>query len=337
MGPPERHSHQNRAVAIAPADGGGRLLVRYQSEVGGGVGVAEGCQGGCAGHETRDGGLRNVAQASAPHVLVQAVLHDASVHVHAAAGLPVGDLGRKRHVQAVEVGHVADDPLGNDQFVRRLLHVGDHELDLVLLIDLVTQREITHLGVAILDVAARPGYGDHAVGAEPLELGERRRLMITALVLSQEQVVLVADDVELKLPHGLEGHSGHLLERPAGLLEDMFRRYFCRPPVLVVEGAEEAEGRYLAEGVHEGGPEARDHVKVAGARIKELGEDVGAVHPLAKGEDLLQIVAVGENEVKCLEPPVAGRVAEVYHLYSLGLYEADDVRLGELPGRLFQE
>ena len=41
LGPTKRHAHHSAAVAVAPADVGRSLLVGHQTEIAGGVGVAE--------------------------------------------------------------------------------------------------------------------------------------------------------------------------------------------------------------------------------------------------------------------------------------------------------
>ena len=153
-GPAERHTHQHGAVAVAPADGGGSLLMGNKAEVGGGVGVAEGRKRRSTGHIAGDGVLGNGVEFALGHHLVLAAFDNTGVDMETAAGLAAGDFGSEGYIKAVLVGEVADDPFGENELICSILHIGDEELYFILLINLVAEGEVAHFGVAVLDETA---------------------------------------------------------------------------------------------------------------------------------------------------------------------------------------
>ena len=144
--------------------------------------------------------------------------------------------------------------------------------------------------------------------------------MIAFLVgrrIHREGFVLRRRHIELQFAHRMEIHACPPAESVAGLHQGVFRRAVQPAAVLVEEGAEEARRGTGGEGVEEHGPEPRNHVEVAVARLDE-GEEARTVHPLAVAENRLQIVIVVHGEVQGLEPAVGGRIHEVHHLDAVG-------------------
>ena len=171
-GPAERHAHEHRAVAVAPADGGGSLLVRNETEVGGGVGITKGGEGGGAGHIASDSILGDGIQFTLGHHLVFAVFDNTGMDVEATACLAARNLGSEGHIKTIMVGEVADNPFGENELVGSILHVGNQKFDFILFINLIIEGEVTHFGVAVLDQTAHLRDVEHALGAELLKLGE---------------------------------------------------------------------------------------------------------------------------------------------------------------------
>ena len=87
--------------------------------------------------------------------------------------------------------------------------------------------------MSIFDLASGLCYISHALGAEFIELCIRSRLVVTFLVCCRVEARIRSDDVVFQLSHGLEFHSGHILESLACLLQRMLRRAFKRLAVLV--------------------------------------------------------------------------------------------------------
>ena len=133
--------------------------------------------------------------------------------VETAACLSFRNLRSESHVIAFLHGKRADNPLCEHEAVGCFESVDGKELDFVLLENLVVERKVAHLVVAILDLTAGLGDEMHALGAEVVELRERSRLMITLLVGGTEQTEVIADYVIFKLAHGVELHAGLLLEK----------------------------------------------------------------------------------------------------------------------------
>ena len=308
--PAQWHSDEHRAVAVAPADAGGRFLVGHQAEVGGGVRVAEGRERGGELHIAGDGAAGVVGQGAVLDHHGAVALHHPGVEVQAAAGLAGGDLRGEGHVDAVLVGQRAEDPFGHHQLVGRRFHGVDEEFDLVLLVDLAVEGEVAHFAVAVLDLAAHFGDGADGVGAEALELGEGRGFVVAVLVFGGEHAVVAVDQIEFEFTHRLEGVARPLPEGLVGLAEGEFRRAFERQAVFREIAAEEADRGDFLERIDVGRAETGNHIKVAavGGNVRE---ETGAVHPLAIRENGVEILPVRDREVQRLEPPVGRHVAEI--------------------------
>ena len=119
--------------------------MRHQTEVARRVLVAEGGDGRRHVHHAGNHAARCLREHAVLQHLVLAVLRHAHVDVQTAARLTRGNLRSERHVVALLVGQVADDPLGQHQLVGSLLHRHGQELYLVLLVGLAVEREVTHL------------------------------------------------------------------------------------------------------------------------------------------------------------------------------------------------
>ena len=150
-----------------------------------------------------------------------------------AACLAARNLGSEGHIETVLVGKVTDDPFGEDELVGCILHVGHQKFNLILLINLIVEGEVAHLGVAVLDQTAHLRDIEHALGAELLKLGEGGRFMITFLVGGEIQLVFVANHIILQFAHGLEIVARNLLKGFDGLAENIFGRIFHRKSVLI--------------------------------------------------------------------------------------------------------
>ncbi len=335
--PSQGNAHQHGAVAVAPAHVGGCLLVGHQAEVGSGVGVAEGGDGGGQLHHAGNGAAGSAGQhAGIVQHTVLSVLDDAHVDVQARAGLSGGNLRGEGDVVAHLIGQVADNPLGNHQLVGRVLGLHGQELNLVLLVNHAVDGEVAHLGVAVLNLSAGLCDVGHALGAELVELGVWGRFVIALLVCGGEHLLVRSDDVILQLAHGLELHARHAVEGLASLAQGVLGRAFQQFAVLVEVGAEHGQGGDFGKGVEEGGADAGQHIEVAAAGLYE-GEEAAAVHSLATGEDGVQIGHVVDDEVQRLQPAVAGGIHEVDHPDVVLADKADDVCLGKFLAGLSEE
>ena len=333
--PAEGDAHEDGTVAVAPADIGGGFLMGHETEVAGGVLVAEGGDGGCEVHHAGNHAAGALGELAVGEHLVAAVLHHAHVDVEPGAGLAGGDLGGEGDVVAQLVAEVADDPLGYHELVGGLLDGHGEELDLVLLVVLALEAEVADLGMAVLDLAACLGDVLHALLAELVGLGIGCGLVVAALVLGGEHLLVVGDDVVLELAHGLELHAGDLAEGLGGLVQGMLRGGLEGMAVLVEIGTQHGDGGYLGEGVDECRLVAGQHVEVAGACLYE-GEQAAAVDALAAAEDGVEVGQVVDDEVEGLQLAVAAGVHEVDHADVVLDDVVDDVGLGEL-GRWFLE
>ena len=337
LAPAEGHTHHGRAVAVAPADVGGSLLMGHQTEIRCRVGVAEGGERTSEVEYASYGLVSHFGEAVVADVHVLAVLDDAGVDVHAAARLADGDFRGEGDGDAVFVTQLAHNPLGDDELVGSVLEGGGQKLNLVLLVHGVADGEVAHLGVTVFDKAATFGYELHSLDAELLELAERLRSVIAALVGREIFVILGSDDIVFEFAHNLELHAaGGFAKGLAGFGEGVFRSHFEGLAVLGVEVAEEVERGDIGEGVDEGGAETRDDVEVAAARLEE-GEEAGSIDTLAGGKNLVGVVEAVDDEVEGLEATVVRHVAELYHLDVELVDDAEHVGLGELTHRFLQE
>ena len=144
--------------------------------------------------------------------------------MQAATGLAHSDFRGECHIQSIFVGQLTDNPFGQNQLIGGLFHISHQKFYLILLINLVTQSEIAHFGMAVLDGASGLGYIVHGTGAELPELAVWTRLVVTFLVGGLEQLILVPHHIILQFAHRLELHACHLLKRFFRLFEDILRR-----------------------------------------------------------------------------------------------------------------
>ena len=182
--------------------------------------------------------------------------------MHSAAGFANGDLGGEAYVQAIAVGEVADYPFCKQKLVCGGVKGAGEKLYLVLLIHFAVQGEIANLGVAVLYLAAGFGNVVHAFAAEVVELCKGFGLMVAFLVSGGEEPVFFGDDIVLQFSHGLELHSGRLLEGFFGPHESGVRAAVEGLSAFVVEVAEHAKGGNLVEGIHKCRAVTRNYVKV---------------------------------------------------------------------------
>ena len=90
--PSQGHAHEDGAITVAPANRRGRLLMRHEAQEGGGDRVAEGGEGSCMRQVTADDLQGRLRQARPGRELVDTVLDEAGVEVHARPGLTDRDL-----------------------------------------------------------------------------------------------------------------------------------------------------------------------------------------------------------------------------------------------------
>ena len=256
--------------------------------------------------------------------------------MEAAAGLADGDLRGEGDIDAVLVGQRADDPLGDEQLVSRSLEVGRQELDLVLFVHQSLLREVAHLRVAVLDLAARLGDVLHGAHAELGRLVEGRGLMVAPLVGRKEEILLRADDIELQFAHNVEIKTRHAAQLFVCTAQRLLGSHVEGLAVLGVVAAQDVERGDFAEGVAEGRAVARHNVEVARTRL-DIGEEARTVHPLAAGEDALQVGLVVDDEIQGLQTPVRPRVTEIDHLDAVLLDITDQIGTREVAARLSEK
>ncbi|OQA30274.1 MAG: hypothetical protein BWY56_02538 [Acidobacteria bacterium ADurb.Bin340] len=307
--------------------------MRDQAQEGGGHGVAEGREGFGTHQVARDHLPGGFGEPLLVGHQVPAVLHQTGVEVHAAARVAHDDLGGVAHLQAVLVGHLAERPLGRHQLVGRVLDGHRQELDLLLHHLRVAVDDVAHLGVAVLDHPAHLADDLHGLAAHQAPLREGMAFVVALLLGDGVDLVELGEEVVLQLPESLQRAAGACLQLLLGLAEDVLRGTLQRIAFVVVEGADQVEGRHFREGVHEGRAVAGHHVEIAGVRIHE-GEQARTVHPLAHGKDLVQMSAAVDDEIELLQAAIPGHIAEVQHPDVVGFDEPDDVLLGEVLGGL---
>ena len=201
--------------------------------------------------------------------------------VHTAAGLADSDFGSKGDGDAVAVSQRAHNPFGYDQLVGGILKIGRQKLNLVLLVHRVAHGEIAHLAVAVFDKSSALGNKFHSLGAVVLELAERTRLVVAALVGGQIVLLLRSDSIVFQLAHNLKLHTvGSLAEGLASLVQRILGCHLEGLAVLGVEVAQDVERRYLGKGVDECRAEARNDIEVRASSLEE-GEQARAVDTLA--------------------------------------------------------
>ena len=119
--------------------------MRHETEIGGGIFVAESREGGGEIHQAGDETTGIVAQfAGVVEHEVVAVAGDAHVDMESRTGLAGGDFRGEGDIETFFVGEVADDPLRNDELVGGFADGNGEKLNLVLLIDQTVLREIAH-------------------------------------------------------------------------------------------------------------------------------------------------------------------------------------------------
>ena len=253
-----------------------------------------------------------------------------------AARLADGDLRGERNAHTVFIGQRADDPLRDEQLVGGRLKVRGQELDLVLLVHPLALREVAHLRMAVLDLAA--GLRDvlHGTGAEVRPLVEGGRFVVAPLIDRREELLARSDDVELQLAHDVEVEARRAAQRLVRPAQRLLGSQIERRAVLRVVAAEDVHGGNLAEGVAESRAVTRHDIEVARTRL-DVGEEARTVNPLAAGEDALQAGTVVDDEVERLQPAVGARIAQVDHLDIVLLDIADQVRTGKFPPGLSQK
>lgn len=334
--PAQGHADHDRAVAVAPADVSRGLLVGDQTEVRGRDAVAESRDSVRCVEDTGDHLPGHRAELAVLDHQVLAVLLDEHVEVHAAPRLADGDLRGITDVDAVAVAEHAEDPLRQDDLLDSLLDRHREELDLVLLVVGVLVAEAADLGVAVLDLAAGAGDQLHRLVPQALELRKGLGRVVALLVAAGVEVLARADHVVFEFAEGLEDAAGLTGELLVRLAEHVFGGALQGLALVVIEGAEEFESRHLGEGVHEGGAVAGDRIQVAAPGLDE-GEEVAAVDTLAVGEDGVEVLLRGDDEVEGLELAVLRGVPEVHHLDRVFFAEVDDVFLGKFRRVLLEK
>ena len=280
LGPSQRHAHQHAAVAVAPADVGGRFLMRHQPEIRSRIGVSESGERRGKFKITGNGFFGCVAEFAIFYHLVFAVFHQFGVNVQAASGFANGNFWGKSHGNPIFVGQRAQYPFGNHQLIGGFLKIGGHKLNFVLLIQFSVLRKIAHFGVSVFNQAAGLSHGGHGFGAQMFPFGKRVGFVISFLVNSSEDILLVADDVIFQLTHYIEGKSGFVLECLMCFAQNVLGRTFERFAILVVVRAENVERRHIRKRVYKGSAVAGHHVEVARSGLNKRKE-AGAIHPFA--------------------------------------------------------
>ena len=189
--------------------------------------------------------------------------------------------------------------------------------------------------MAVLDLAATLSDEAHGLGAEGDLLAEGSHLVVATLVYGLIAILLRTDHIVLELAHGVELQPARdLTEGLGSTAQDLVGCDREWLPILVHIGTEEADRGLIREGVEEGRGEDRHHVEVRGASLHEAREEARAIDTLARGEHLVKVVDVLEDEVELLEAAVGSGVAEVQRMDIVRDDVVDEVSLGEFGGLL---
>ena len=119
-------------------------------------------------------------------------------------------------------------------------------------------------------------------------------------------------------------------------MQGVLRRRLQGVAVLVEIGAEHRHSGNLSKGVDESSTEAGQHVEVARTSLDER-EEAGAVDTFATSQNGVEVGQVVDDEVECFQLAVAARIHEVHHANLVFHNVIDDVGLGKLFRRLFEE
>ena len=106
---------------------------------------------------------------------------------------------------------------------------------------------------------------------------------------------------------------------------------------LVVESAQEAQGRDFVERIDKCGAVTGDDVQVAVAGFDKRGKETGAVDPFTFRKDGLGIGEAVDGKVEGFYAPVFGGIHEVHHPDALFADKAEHIRTGKITGVFLQE
>ena len=205
------------------------------------------------------------------------------MYVHSRAGLAGCNLGGETYIQPIFESQIPDNPFGKQQLVGGSFYWIWQELYFILLIYLSVQSKIANLAVAIFYLTSGLRDMVHTFTAEIIQFCERFAFMITFLICSREQGILLADYIILKFSHSLELHPGGFLEGFFGPHQSCMGSTVERLAVLIVETAKETQGRYFIERVHECRTITRNHIQIAVTRFDEGREKAGSIHTFPFG------------------------------------------------------
>ena len=312
--PAEGYTHESRAVAVAPAYRRRSLLMRYETQVRGGVRVTEGRERSREAHHTSDSLVSSSREfASLVDILVDAVLvDDLRVDVHTATSLTDDDLRSEGYLETHSPAELEEDPLTELQVLCSFFDGYGEEFDFVLLVVETVSHEVPYFAVAILDLATAFADEAHSLRTEVDLLAEGAHLMVATLVDSFVAIFLLTDDVVLELTHSVELQTArHFAEGLSSTAQDLVGSSCERLAILVHIGAEEGDRRLSSEGIHEGRGELRHYIEVRGAGFHQTWEEAGAVYALTRGEDFIKILGILDDEVQLLETPISCCIAEV--------------------------
>ena len=327
--PAKRHAHQNGAVAVTPADRGWRLLMGNKTQERGRDGVTKRCERCCVRQVASDHLERGVGETRSRRELVDAILDDAGMEVHARSGLPHGDLRREGDMNAIGMGNFAQHPLGEHHLVGSIQRIDGQELDLLLHHLTPVRDEVTDLGMGVLHRATDGNEVREGLRAHFLPLGEGPGFVVAALRLDGEQLFFLREEVVLEFTEGLQLAARLLLECSLSLPQDFLGRRGQGATVNIVEAAQDIEGRDVREGVEERGSHARHDIQVRGGRLDEC-EQGGTVDALSESQHPIEVSLGLDREVQGLQASVPSDVAEVEHLDAIVLDIADDVGFRKL-------
>ncbi len=153
------------------------------------------------------------------------------------AGFAGCDFWCESHIESVSVGEIAYDPFRQHKLVGGFGRGHGQKFDFILFVVVSVEHKITHFGVAVFDAGACPGYVAHAQSAEIIELGEWRRLVISALVAGREVMLFGSDYVIFQFAHRVKFKTCRLGEFSACVAQSHLRSACQRFSVFVEKGA----------------------------------------------------------------------------------------------------